>query len=128
MIERDEQLVNRFFAEHSEPIPDKGFSEKVMRNIPDRAWYISRIWGVLCVIAGILLFVEMKGWELLGTLFQSSFIGAYHSCAEKVSHIKITDILSHFDISGHTILMFMAGAVTVMLVLIYNVIMDEKEK
>jgi hypothetical protein len=127
MTEKDDRLVNRFFAEYSEPVPDKGFSKKVMQNVPDSAWYLNRIWGTLCILAGITVFVKMKGWEILGAAFQSSFLHIYHIFMEKLSHVKLLDILPHFTLTGHTLLMFLAGGITVIIVLFYNVIMDEKE-
>ncbi|GAA6528720.1 MAG: DUF5056 domain-containing protein [Prevotella sp.] len=127
MTEKDDRLVNRFFAEHSGPVSDKGFSERVMKNLPDRAWCLSRIWGVLCVMAGIILFVRVRGWEILGAVFQTSFLHGYHLVSEKIAHIKLMELLSRLDLSVHTLVMLLAGVVTVTLVLLYNVLMDEKE-
>ena len=42
--DRDELLVRKFFDENNVELPDNGFSNRVMRRLPDRARRLNRIW------------------------------------------------------------------------------------
>lgn len=60
----DEQLLERFFQQPSrQTIADNGFTQRVMRQLPDRSLRLSRLWSALCVMAGVVLFVAGKGWK-----------------------------------------------------------------
>lgn len=53
--DRDELLVRKFFEENKAELPDDGFSQRVMRRLPDRARRLNRIWTAVCVVAGVLM-------------------------------------------------------------------------
>ena len=60
----DEQLLERFFSTaQQQTIADNGFTQRVMRQLPDRSLWLSRLWTALCLTAGIVLFVVCKGWQ-----------------------------------------------------------------
>lgn len=47
-------------------IADDGFTERVMRRVPSRnTQTLSRLWTVFCVALGVLLFVLLRGWEVM---------------------------------------------------------------
>lgn len=51
----DDQLIQNFFADFKEDIPDNGFSDRVMRRIPDTYHQrLARWWQVACVVVGIV--------------------------------------------------------------------------
>lgn len=59
MTENDDRLIVSFFETHrQEPLPDNGFSERVMRHLPSstrsRQVVRSRIWTTVCVLTGII--------------------------------------------------------------------------
>ena len=71
MAEIDKQLLEQFFAPaRQQQIEDKGFTEKVMRRLPDRALRLSRCWTAFCIALGVILFLVFEGWQtlLLGML------------------------------------------------------------
>lgn len=66
MAEIDNRLLEQFFEPaRQQQINDNGFSEKVMRQLPDRALRLSHCWTAFCVTIGIILFFVFKGWQPL---------------------------------------------------------------
>ena len=48
-------------------VSDNGFTERVMQHLPDtKTQMLSRLWTMFCIIAAVVLFVLMRGWELVG--------------------------------------------------------------
>jgi hypothetical protein len=58
----DEQLLAQFFAEHPIEVEDRGFTNRVMRRLPDRSRKLNRIWTVICALAAVAVFILTKGW------------------------------------------------------------------
>ena len=67
MVEIDDKLLDEFFHSARQPLEDKGFTERVMRQLPDRALLASRLWTVACVVLGAVLFLVFDGWITLLT-------------------------------------------------------------
>lgn len=66
MVEIDNELLEQFFQPARQmQVEDNGFTERVMRLLPDRALRLSRWWTVFCVAMGLVLFVVFKGWQPL---------------------------------------------------------------
>jgi hypothetical protein len=66
MAEIDNQLLEQFFEPaRQQQIEDKGFTEKVMRQLPDRAMRLSRCWTAFCIALGVILFIVFEGWQSL---------------------------------------------------------------
>ena len=63
----DNQLLENFFQEARQAtVPDNGFTERVMQQVPDRRMLtLSRLWTVFCVAAAVLLFILLRGWEMI---------------------------------------------------------------
>ena len=63
----DDQLLEQFFREAREvKVPDNGFTERVMEQIPDgRTLKLSRLWTAFCVAVAAVFFVVMHGWEMI---------------------------------------------------------------
>ena len=63
----DNELLDRFFETARQmEIADDGFTERVMRRVPSRnTQTLSRLWTVFCVALGVLLFVLLRGWEVM---------------------------------------------------------------
>lgn len=56
MDRKDEQLLQQFFIEASQQtIADNGFSERVMRRLPNRANWFNRVWTLGCILIAIAL-------------------------------------------------------------------------
>lgn len=70
MNDNDNLLIQSFFDQHrQEPLPDNGFSERVMQQIPQyrtpRTVIRSRVWTVFCCCVAVILFVFFGGIDLL---------------------------------------------------------------
>ncbi len=57
MIDNDDKLLMDFLSERKPSVPDDGFSHRVMRSLPDRAYRLSRLWMYVCIVAGVALAV-----------------------------------------------------------------------
>lgn len=57
MIDNDDKLLMDFLSERKPSVPDDGFSHRVMRSLPDRAYRLSRLWMYVCIVAGVVMAV-----------------------------------------------------------------------
>lgn len=77
MDKQNDALLQQFFSEAAQrTIEDNGFTERVMKNLPDRkldvARRLSQLWTLFClVVAGVLFFV-FGGWQVVTGLFYAS--------------------------------------------------------
>lgn len=73
--DKDMTLLDDFFKEAAEmQIDDDGFTERVTAALPERKAVEnkamerlkrkSRIWNVVCLAAGVALFVGLRGWNV----------------------------------------------------------------
>ena len=75
MIDKDERLLQQFFSEAAnQQIEDNGFTERVMRGLPEskpqRDW-LPEIWNMVMIVAAIILFVAFGGVTAIkNALFQ----------------------------------------------------------
>ena len=66
MTEIDNQLLERFFQPAKKiEIADNGFTEHVMKQLPDRAARLSQWWTLFCVLSGAVAFIVLDGWEFI---------------------------------------------------------------
>lgn len=66
MTEIDDRLLEQFFQPaRAQQVEDNGFTQRVMRQLPDQALRLSHWWTAFCLLSGLLLFVVFKGWEPL---------------------------------------------------------------
>ncbi|MBR1395146.1 MAG: DUF5056 domain-containing protein [Prevotella sp.] len=64
----DNELLEQLFRPMKEmKVADNGFSQRVVGRLPKRdVRSMSRLWTAACVVIGVMLFVAMRGWELIG--------------------------------------------------------------
>lgn len=76
----DDQLLEKFFAEARQAeVPDNGFTERVMSRVPTgRAAVLSRLWTVLCVAVAAVLFVALRGWDMIAYVLMMTLNNAAH--------------------------------------------------
>ncbi len=89
MTEKDEKMLKDFFKSAAQQIiEDNGFTERVMNRLPSavslqeqvsmaapqrkraslsRELWLSRLWTVLCVALGLVMFFAMNGWNTVKT-------------------------------------------------------------
>jgi hypothetical protein len=66
MTEIDNQLLEQFFQPARDyKVEDRGFTDQVMKLLPDRAMRLSQWWTAACLLLGVVLFVVFRGWESL---------------------------------------------------------------
>jgi TRAP-type C4-dicarboxylate transport system permease small subunit len=65
MTDKDELLIDKFFAEQKQSVEDDGFSKNVMRKLPSKASRYSRIWSTICILGALALFVYCHGFKLI---------------------------------------------------------------
>lgn len=111
----DEQMIQMFFADHQEAIPDDGFSQRVMKKIPtSRTRRLERWWQVACLVMGVIFIVST---QMVSSLEDSLF-------ASKVTAMmlfsKALCSLGELIAQPQQLLMLLAGMVTILCVWGYN--------
>ncbi len=76
MTKIDDNTISMFMKEQKQEIPDKGFSRRVMRSLPDRSSRLSKIWSGICIIISIGLFFIFNGFEVIFNLLREIFISS----------------------------------------------------
>lgn len=61
MMETDDKLLKQFLSEQKQEIADRGFSRKVMRNLPDRTNRIAQWWTIAFSLIAAVLYVVFGG-------------------------------------------------------------------
>jgi hypothetical protein len=63
----DDKLIEQFFENARQTdIPDNGFTERVMLQLPERdSQVLSRLWTVFCLVVATVVFFLMHGWEIV---------------------------------------------------------------
>lgn len=65
MMENDDKLIKSFMLAHKQELADNGFSRRVMRNLPQRAKWLSDILSITCATLCCILFYVFNGFEIL---------------------------------------------------------------
>ena len=117
----DEQLLQAFFADHQEEIPDDGFSQRVMQHLPAPSHRrMERWWQVACLVMGVVFIVST---QMVSSLEDSLF-------ASKVTAMmlfsKALCSLGELVAQPQQLLMMLAGMVTVLCVWGYNKVLDAR--
>ena len=68
-MDKEDKLLQGFFAVEKREVADKGFSRKVMKQLPHRTNYLSLLWTGFIVCVALFLFTAFNGWQhILSTL------------------------------------------------------------
>ena len=73
MDKKDELLISQFLAAHRTEVPDKGFSRRVMRRLPDRTPLWARLWTFTGYSLALVLFIALDGFPLLLDALRETF-------------------------------------------------------
>ena len=72
MTEDNDILLKQFFQKASQQqIADNGFTERVMRSLPQHSLLAARrrlltsLWTAFCIVVFAILFVLFDGWDML---------------------------------------------------------------
>lgn len=115
MMENDDKLITLFFEEQMPDKHDDGFSRKVMRRLPDKTRNLSRLWTMICSVAGVALFLLIDGIDSLR-------IGLGNVLGDFVGSV------SSFHIVDFTPLAIVIGFFTLVGVMVFNIVMVESKK
>lgn len=67
-MEDNERLIEQFMKQHRQEIADDGFTERVMRGLPERKpqhdW-LPTIWNAVMMTLALVLFIAFGGVELV---------------------------------------------------------------
>lgn len=117
----DEQLLQNFFADFKEEIPDDGFSEKVMSRLPDTSHRrLERWWQVACIVVGVAFLCSSQVLGNLQDLLFASKIDMMLQFSSAVCHLG--EVVGQ----SHSLLMTLAGMFTIACVWGYNEIQDAR--
>lgn len=115
----DERLLQSFFSDCKMVVPDDGFSDKVMRQLPKSSyWRLEYGWKVACIIVGIAFLLNQQVWASL----QDSLFFVKIECLMFLSRFACS--LSELLSLPHNWFMLLAGMVTVLFVWGYNKVQD----
>ncbi len=65
MMENDDKLIEQFLSPGRREIADNGFSNRVMRNLPERKpLLISEVLNVLGFVLAAVLFISLDGLQI----------------------------------------------------------------
>lgn len=119
--QQDEMLLEAFFAENQMEIKDHGFSEKVMRQLPDsKVELLQRLWLLVCVTIGVAFLIVSQAWTSLQDCMFASKIGFMLSMSKSLCHMS--ELLGH----SHNLLMMFVGTLTILCVWGYNKVLDAR--
>lgn len=65
MMDKDNKLIEQFFAENKHEIEDNGFSKRVIHALPKRQNHSADVLNVITIAACIILFFLADGWSIL---------------------------------------------------------------
>lgn len=74
MMETDDKLIRDFFNENRQEVPDRGFSRRVMRKLPQRRNLVFKICGIVIALFAFALFIAYGGLLGIIYLFRDMFI------------------------------------------------------
>ncbi|WP_455672042.1 DUF5056 domain-containing protein [Phocaeicola sp.] len=65
MMENDDKLISRFMHANKHEIADNGFSRRVIRQLPERAKWLSDVLSICCALLCCILFYVFNGFDYL---------------------------------------------------------------
>ena len=77
MTDKENMMIEALFKQAAQQqIEDNGFTERVMKNLPDRrldvARRLSQLWTLFCIVVAGVLFFVFGGWQVVTGLFYAS--------------------------------------------------------
>lgn len=125
----DDQLLQAFFADNRmEEIPDDGFSDRVMQELPSleqekalaKRRRLEHLWTAACVAVGVVAAVVCQGWEQIQGWLFSMKIDFLLTGSRALTHVA--DAVTQTQ----NLLMMLAGIVVLVMVWGYNEVADAR--
>ncbi len=109
---QDDLLIAQFFQENRQEIEDNGFSEQVMRKIPNRHVVQNRIWRWICSVIGVAFFLIIDGVDSLRQALGNIMGDAI-------------GVIASVDVTWTTPLFVVVAVTTILMVIGFNVLSSE---
>lgn len=74
----NDKELHRFFKLNKSDVPDNGFSERVMKDLPKRNNIFSQIIIASCAVLGLILTVAIQGFTTFFTLIDDLMVSISH--------------------------------------------------
>lgn len=125
----DDQLLQAFFADNRmEEVPDDGFSDRVMQELPSleqekalaKRRRLEHLWTAACVAVGVVAAVVCQGWEQIQGWLFSMKIDFLLTGSRALTHVL--DAI----MQTQNLLMMLAGIVVLVMVWGYNEVADAR--
>lgn len=79
MMENDDNLIKSFLLANKEEIADNGFSRRVIRQLPERAKWLSDVLTAVCTVICCILFFVSNGFSTLLQIINETITAqSYH--------------------------------------------------
>ena len=112
-MQSDDELLKHFMDASRLDIEDNGFSDRVMRHLPQRARCMNRIWTAVCCIAAIAVFVLYDGFAELRAL-------TWRMAGD------MSGYLASIDLSAMSLTTALSSLAVLALVGLYNVLANQR--
>lgn len=73
MQEINDKLIQDFLNGGKNDIPNNGFSQRVMKQLPYRTPLVARLWTGGCFVVTAILFIVLDGFELIYKAIEDIF-------------------------------------------------------
>lgn len=90
MTEIDDKMISQFFQNEKKEINDNGFSNRVMRHLPNRVDKLSNMWAAFCTAVAIILFFVFNGLEAILNILREAYSGTMQS---SIAHLDLKSLL-----------------------------------
>ena len=93
----------KIFTDHKEDIPDNGFSQRVIRQLPERKNVLPQLIMVLFILIGLALVFVLQGFTVLSEQINNLIIAISHqeipSLTSVVAYLSILTLLGFIGYS-----------------------------
>ncbi len=86
MKDNNDKLIAEFMHANRHEIADNGFSERVIRKLPNRAEQLARILNIVCASICVVLFVVFDGFKLITDFINELFQAQSHIMAQNINY------------------------------------------
>lgn len=121
LSDADELMLQAFFADHQEVIPDEGFSDRVMQHLPAPSHRrAERWWQLACIVMGVIFIVSTQMVSSLEDSLSASKVTAMMLLSKMLC--SLVELIAQ----PQQLLMLLAGLFTILCVWGYNKVLDSR--
>ena len=109
MTDKEKIMLEDFFKQAAQQqIEDRGFTERVMQNLPERrveqVRRLSRLWTIFCGVVGVAMFFLLGGWQVV----QGWFLAAVRMTIGWFEIFMVTAPTTEISINPWVVLLVLA--------------------